>query len=299
MSDDYLLLKVAVPRQHAEMIESSMLDSGAVSCTYQDATDTPIHEPAPGTAPLWPEVIVSGIYAPGTDPESATSSLRSRISAVTDADITSEALPDTDWERVWMEDFKPVKVAAKLWVVPTFCTAPDPSSVNIALDPGLAFGSGTHPTTHLCLQWLAKLDLSGKTVVDYGCGSGILAVAAAMMGATRVFAYDIDEQAFQATIENAERNGVADKITICHSDKDIPLNIDIVVANILLAPLLELRPRFGELLTDQGKLGVSGVLSEQIATLAAAYATQFRHSETEIREQWAMYTAVVQGSLPT
>ena len=299
MSDDYLLLKVAVPRQHAEMIESSMLDSGAVSCTYQDATDTPIHEPAPGTAPLWPEVIVSGIYAPGTDPESASSSLRSRISAVTDADITSEALPDTDWERVWMEDFKPVKIASGLWVVPTFCTPPDPASINVALDPGLAFGSGTHPTTHLCLQWLAKLDLNNKTVVDYGCGSGILAVAASLMGAKTVYAYDIDEQAFQATVENAERNNVADNITICHSDKDIPLNIDIVVANILLAPLLELRPRFGELLTDQGKLGVSGVLSEQIATLASAYATQFRHSETEIREQWAMYTAVKQGSMPT
>ena len=198
MSGDYLLLKVAVPRQHAEMIESSMLDSGAVSCTYQDATDTPIHEPAPGTTPLWPEVVISGVYAQGTDADTAKSLLRSLISPVTDAGITAEVLPDTDWERAWMEDFKPVKVAAKLWVVPTFCTAPDPSSVNIALDPGLAFGSGTHPTTHLCLQWLAKLDLSGKTVVDYGCGSGILAVAAAMMGATKVFAYDIDEQAFQA-----------------------------------------------------------------------------------------------------
>ncbi len=299
MSDDYLLLKVAVPRQHVEVIESSMLDIGAVSCTYQDATDTPIHEPAPGTAPLWPEVVISGIYAQGTDPEKAITLLRSRISAVTDAEIISEVLPDADWERAWMEDFKPVKIAAGLWVVPTFCTAPDPSSINIALDPGLAFGSGTHPTTHLCLQWLAKMDLKDKTVIDYGCGSGILAVAAALMGAKRVYAYDIDAQAFQATMDNAERNNVADNITICHSDKDLPLNIDIVVANILLAPLLELRPRFGELLADAGNLGVSGVLSEQIATLAAAYATQFRHSETEIREQWAMYTAVKQGSMPT
>jgi len=299
MTDDYLVLKVAVPRQHAELIESAMLEIGAVSCTYQDATDTPIHEPAPGTAPLWPEVIVSGIFTQGTDADIAASLLRSRISTLTDSDITSEVLPDTDWERAWMEDFKPVKVTARLWVVPTFCTAPDPSSINIALDPGLAFGSGTHPTTHLCLQWLAKQDLKDRTVADYGCGSGILSVAAAMMGAKRVYAYDIDPQAFDATIANARRNRVADNITICHSDKEIPPNIDIVVANILLAPLLELRPRFRELLTDQGKLGVSGVLSEQIATLAAAYATQFRHSETEIREQWAMYTAVVQGSMST
>ena len=299
MSDDYLLLKVSVPREHAELVESSMLDSGAVSCTYQDATDTPIHEPAPGTAPLWPEVIISGIYAPGTDPQSASALLSTLINPVTDAAITSEILPDTDWERAWMEDFKPVKVAEKLWVVPTFCTAPDQSAINIALDPGLAFGSGTHPTTHLCLQWLAKLDLNNKTVVDYGCGSGILAVAAAMMGASRVYAYDIDEQAFQATIDNAARNNVADNITICHSDRDIPPNIDIVVANILLAPLLELGPRFRELLTDQGELGMSGVLSAQVATLAEAYATQFRHTETAIRDQWAMYTAVTQGSMLT
>jgi len=258
MTSDYLVLKVSVPRQHAEMVETAMLEIGAVSCTYQDATDTPIHEPAPGTAPLWPEVIISGIYAQGTDPDIVTSLLRSRISSVSDAEIVAEVLPDTDWERAWMEDFEPVKVAASLWVVPTFCTAPDPSSINIALDPGLAFGSGTHPTTHLCLQWLAKQDLNDKTVVDYGCGSGILAVAAAMMGAKRIYAYDIDPQAFDATVANAERNNVADNITICHSDKDIPQNIDIVVANILLAPLLELRPRFGELLNDQGKLGVSG-----------------------------------------
>lgn len=276
-----------------------MLDCGALSCTYQDATDNPIHEPAPGTAPLWPEVIVTGIYAQGSDEDIATHLLKSQLSAFTDADITIEKLQDTDWERAWMEDFKPVQVGEKLWVVPTFCDSPDDTAVNIALDPGLAFGSGTHPTTHLCLQWLSRLNLKGKRVVDYGCGSGILAVAAAMMGAKEVFAYDIDAQAFQATEENAARNGVADRITICHSDNDIPSNLDIVVANILLAPLLELQSRFAMLLIEEGNLGVSGVLSEQIATLTSAYATQFRHSETEIREQWAMYTAFKQGKLTT
>lgn len=304
MTADYLLLKMGVPRQQVEMVETAMLETGALSCTYQDAADTPIHEPAPGTVPLWPDVIVTGIYSQATDPDIATHLLRSHlqraeVSALTDAEITTEVLQDADWERAWMEDFKPVKIADQLWVVPTFCDPPDAAAVNIALDPGLAFGSGTHPTTHLCLQWLAKLSLDGKVIVDYGCGSGILAVAAAMMGAETVYAYDIDPQAFQATIENAARNNVADKITICHSDKDIPANVDIVVANILLAPLLSLQSRFNGLLTDDGQLGVSGVLSEQIATLAAAYATQFRHSETEIREQWAMYTAVKQGSMST
>lgn len=296
---DYLLLKVGIPRQHAEMVETAMLDSGALSCTYQDATDTPIHEPAPGTTPLWPDVIVTGIFAQDTDEDIATHLLKSQLSAFTNAEITAEKLQDADWERAWMDDFKPVQVGEKLWVVPTFCDAPDATAVNIALDPGLAFGSGTHPTTQLCLQWLSRVDLQGKRVVDYGCGSGILAVAAAMMGAEEVYAYDIDAQAFQATVENATRNGVADEVTICHSDEDIPANIDVLVANILLAPLLELQSRFSMLLKEEGKLGVSGVLSEQIEALASAYATQFRHSETEIREQWALYTAVNQGVLTT
>ena len=281
------------------MVETAMLDSGALSCTYQDATDTPIHEPAPGTTPLWPDVIVTGIYAQKTDVDIAKHLLKSQISTFTDSDVTAESLQDADWERAWMDDFKPVQVGRKLWVVPTFCDAPDAAAVNIALDPGLAFGSGTHPTTHLCLQWLSRLDLEDKLVVDYGCGSGILAVAAAMLGAKEIYAFDIDTQAFQATLDNAARNDVADRVTICHSVKDIPSNVDIVVANILLAPLLDLQSRFSMLLKDDGKLGVSGVLSDQIATLASAYATQFRHSETEIREQWAMYTAVKQGVMPT
>ncbi len=296
---DYLLLKVGIPRQHVEMVETAMLDSGALSCTYQDATDTPIHEPAPGTTPLWPDVIVTGIFAQDTDEDIATHLLKSQLSAFTNAEITAEKMQDADWERAWMDDFKPVQVGEKLWVVPTFCDAPDATAVNIALDPGLAFGSGTHPTTQLCLQWMSRVDLQGKRVLDYGCGSGILAVAAAMMGAEEVYAYDIDAQAFQATVENATRNGVADEVTICHSDEDIPANIDVLVANILLAPLLELQSRFSMLLKEEGKLGVSGVLSEQIEALASAYATQFRHSETEIREQWALYTAVNQGVLTT
>ncbi len=298
MNEPYLLLKVAVPRDKAEAVESAMLKSGALSCTFQDATDTPIHEPAPGTAPLWPDVIITGIYAPSSDADIAKHLLQSQIAGFTDAEITAGLLQDADWERAWMEDFKPVLVGSKLWVVPSFCEAPDPAAVNIALDPGLAFGSGTHPTTHLCLQWLARLDLQGKTIIDYGCGSGILAVAAAMLGAEQVYTYDIDAQALQATIDNASRNNVAETLIICHSDKELTAGVDIIVANILLAPLLELQPRFSQLLKPEGEIGLSGVLSEQAETLAAAYASQFRHSETEIREQWAMYTAVKQNIVP-
>jgi len=295
MNTDYLMLKLSIKRDQAELAEAALLDNGALSCTYQDATDTPIHEPAPGTAPLWPEVIVTGIFAQGSDSDIVTRLVTDQIRQFSDAQVTAESVPDTDWERAWMDEFKPVEITSALWIVPSFCEPPDSTAVNISIDPGLAFGSGTHPTTHLCLQWLAKQDLKNKLVIDYGCGSGILAIAAARLGAAKVFAFDIEAQALLATEENATRNGVAGKITICHSDKDLPQSVDIVVANILLSPLLELRSRFTDLLADGGKLGVSGVLSEQLPALAESYATELRHSESEQREQWALYTAVKHG----
>jgi len=248
---------------------------------------------------LWPEVTVTGIFAKGVDRDIISQLVTDQIRQFSDAQVTTETLPDTDWERAWMDEFKPVEVTKALWIVPTFCEAPDSTAINISIDPGLAFGSGTHPTTHLCLQWLAKQDLKNKRVIDYGCGSGILAIAAARLGAAMVYAFDIEAQALLATEENAERNGVVDKITICHSDKDLPIGVDVLVANILLAPLLSLRSRFTGLLADGGALGVSGVLSEQLPELAESYAAELRHCESEIREQWAMYTAVNQGFIST
>jgi len=297
MTEHYLLLKVHVVREELSRVEEVMLQCGATSCTYQDAEDSPIHEPIPGTAPMWPDVLVTGIFGRNTDRDHTIEWVSRELKGLQVGGIQSELLADREWERAWMDDFEPIQVASNLWVVPTFCEAPDSAAVNISMDPGVAFGSGTHPTTHLCLQWLARESLHNKAVVDYGCGSGILSVAAALLGAERVYAYDIDSQALEATVDNSVRNGVQDKVTICHSDKDIPSNVDIVVANILLAPLLELTRRFCELLKDQGKLSASGVLSEQIATLAAAYSADFRHEGTEIREDWGMYSAVKQRQL--
>lgn len=292
LSKNYLLLKAGVPRQLAEKVETVMLECGALSCTLQDAADNPIHEPAPGTAPLWPDVIVTGFFSGEADRDILTHLVASEIRHFTDAELSSELLEDKDWERAWMDDFKPVEVTPALWIVPTFCEPPDIAATNISIDPGLAFGSGTHPTTHLCLQWLAGEDLDGKTVIDYGCGSGILAIAAALLGAEQIFAFDIEPQALLATKDNASRNRVENKITICHSDSEIPANVDMVVANILFGPLMELRSRFHELLADAGKLCVSGVLSDQVGALDMAYSEQFRHAETGIREQWSRYTAV-------
>ncbi len=292
-----MLLTVTVDRDHAENVEDTLLGFGALSCTFEDATDTPIHEPDPGKTPLWNAVVITGMFAESADGELLAALLQNEIPVLNRHDIVLKDLQGRAWERVWMEDFKPIEINPNLWVVPTFCEPPNKHAVNISIDPGLAFGSGTHPTTLLCLQWLGKLDLSNRTVVDYGCGSGILAVAAAMLGAKRVYAYDIDPQALLATKENAQRNQVTDQIEVCAKETDLSIGADVIVANILLSPLLDLSARFSDLLTENGKLGMSGVLTEQVATLAGAYAARFQHSETEILNQWVLYSARKQVTL--
>jgi ribosomal protein L11 methyltransferase len=291
VSDDYLLITVSVAREHAQAVEDALLQFGALSCTFADAEDQPIHEPAPGTQPLWSLVEITGMFAADAEPELLCRLVHNAVPVIDLNQLRSKMLKGRQWERAWMDDYAPIEVSDKLWVVPSFCNPPDPKAVNISIDPGLAFGSGTHATTYLCLQWLSRQPLEGRSVIDYGCGSGILAIAATMLGASRVYAFDIDPQALHATEENAVRNGVGDRIDICRSDRDLPGGVDFIVANILLSPLLELTNRFSTLLTDDGKLGLSGVLAEQVGLLAGAYATRFQHEETEIRDQWALYSA--------
>jgi len=261
--DNYVLVRVQIDREVAPQVESAMLEFGALSCTFEDAGDKPIHEPAPGQVPLWEKVIVSGMFPQNHDASLLASLLQNEIPELKEIDIATENLQGQVWERAWMEHFEPQHVAGNLWVVPSFCDPPDADA--------------------------------GKTVIDYGCGSGILAIAAVLLGAREVFAYDIDQQALIATDDNATRNGVADRIQICSSDRDLDVPADVLVANILLAPLLELSGRFSELLKTDGALGVSGVLSEQAGTLAGAYASHFQHSATEMREQWILYSARKNG----
>lgn len=291
LNDDYLQVKISATKQQAESVEDALLGLGALSCTFEDATDTPIHEPAPGTTPLWNEVEITGLFTASSDGELLAGLLVREINGLSREDIALNALQGCDWERAWMDDFKPIQINDSVWVVPSFCVAPNENATNIMIDPGLAFGSGTHATTALCLKWLGRLQLTNKTVIDYGCGSGILSVAAAMLGARRVFAYDIDSQALLATRENAQRNNVTESIEICTHDRDLPGGVDVIVANILLKPLLDLPARFATLLADGGRVGMSGVLSEQVATLASAYAPIFVHCETELEEQWVLYSA--------
>ncbi len=297
MSDDYLLITASVARDQAEAVEDALLAFGALSCTFADAQDQPIHEPAPGTTPLWSQVEITGMFAADAQAELLCRLLQNEVATLDLSQIRTKMLKGRQWERAWMDDYEPIAINENLWIVPSFCTPPVADVVNIIIDPGLAFGSGTHATTFLCLQWLGRQPLQGKTVIDYGCGSGILAIAAAMLGASRVYAFDIDSQALHATAENAARNNVAGQIEICRSDKSLPADADFIVANILLSPLLELTGRFSDLLGDGGKIGMSGVLAEQVASLAGVYAQRFAHEETEIRDQWALYSAKRLGDL--
>ncbi len=207
-----------------------------------------------------------------------------------------EQIEDKDWEREWMDNFHPMRFGQRLWICPSWREIPDPDAVNVMLDPGLAFGTGTHPTTSLCLEWLDGLDLNGKTVIDFGCGSGILAIAALKLGAKEAIGIDIDPQAIQASRDNAERNGVSDRLTLYLSDKKPQtLSADVVVANILAGPLRELAPVIGALPQAGGLLGLSGVLATQAEGVADAYRDVFEIDEIAEKEEWCRITATKRG----
>jgi ribosomal protein L11 methyltransferase len=269
------------PEQLSELLSSA----GAVSVTFEDAADQAILEPLPGETHLWSHTQVSGLFAADADAALIVDTLRRAIGdPALQAAITP--LDDQDWERAWMDQFQPLRFGRRLWVCPHWHSPPQPEAVNIMLDPGLAFGTGTHPTTALCLEWLDAQELHDKTVIDYGCGSGILAIAAAKLGARRIWAVDYDPQALTATTNNALSNQVSEQISI-HAPETLPaVTADIVLANILSGPLLELAPRFAGLVRPGGNLVLSGVLSDQAAALLEKYRTWFNMEPTTTREEW-------------
>ena len=266
--------------------EDALFELGAVSVTLEDAADDPVLEPAPGETPLWPTVVVKAVFPPDADADVLAACL---AQALPDAPAPRfEALPDKAWEREWLKDFKPMRFGRRVWVCPGGLPAGAPDAIRIELDPGLAFGTGTHPTTALCLEWLDGRDLAGVTTVDYGCGSGILAIAAAKLGAASVLAMDIDPQALIATRENAERNGVA-ALTEVTADPELDASrADVLVANILAGPLVELAPRFAQAVRAGGQLALSGLLLEQADTVTSAYRPWFDIGIAASRDGWAL-----------
>ena len=258
--------------------------AGAVSVTLEDAGDEPRLEPAPGAMPLWPSVRVRALYEHGADMNAVRSVLRS-VPEVSQPRLREIA--ERDWLAAAREDIEPIETGA-LWVGPRWAVAP-PGRTVVRLEPGLAFGSGRHPTTRLCLERLAAAPPVGGDVVDYGCGSGILAVAAAALGARRVLAVDIDPQALEATAANARVNGVSDRISAVAADAaaiDAGAGASLVVANILAGPLIELAPVLGGMAGPGGGLALSGILEAQAAEVADAYRDAFDiHTQTS-RDGW-------------
>ncbi|MGU5713823.1 50S ribosomal protein L11 methyltransferase [Aeromonas taiwanensis] len=281
----WIQIRINATAKTADKVSNMLLGRGAQAVTFMDAKDVPVYEPMPGETPLWGETEVMGLFDAETDPAPTIAFFQQIFGE--DVGYKVEQLEDKDWVREWMDHFHPMQFGERLWICPSWRDVPDPEAVNVMLDPGLAFGTGTHPTTALCLQWLDGLDLAGKTVVDFGCGSGILGIAALKLGAARVIGIDIDPQAIQASRDNAERNGVADQIELyLPADQPQDVEADVVVANILAGPLRELAP----LIAGHGKAGslmaLSGVLESQAPELETIYGQWFEMDPTAVKEEW-------------
>ncbi|MBN3237890.1 50S ribosomal protein L11 methyltransferase [Pectobacterium versatile] len=287
----WIQLKINTSGKVAEQLGDVMMESGAVSVTFQDTHDTPVFEPLPGETRLWGDTDAIALYDAETDMNAVIAMLEQEPLLGAGFKHKIEQLEDKDWEREWMDNFHPMQFGKRLWICPSWRDIPDPTAVNVMLDPGLAFGTGTHPTTALCLQWLDGLDLEGKTIIDFGCGSGILAIAALKLGAARAIGIDIDPQAIQASRDNAQRNGVSERLEL-YLPKDQPadLSADVVVANILAGPLRELAPLISDLPRAGGYLGLSGVLATQAEGVAEAYADKFTLDPVAEREEWCRIT---------
>jgi len=279
-------ITVITDEKTAPEVADLFSDLGAVSVTYMDAEDEPVYEPAIGETKIWSNTEVIALYELDADIEDVSARVRRAFDAALLRDWRQELIEDQAWERAWMEYYHPMKFGDKLWVCPTGQEQEEPGTVCMLLDPGLAFGTGTHPTTALCLEWLAEHDLAGKTVIDYGCGSGILAVAAVLLGAKVAHAVDIDPQALTATLSNAEKNAVQDKIKVYLPEQLPAMQADIVLANILAKPLCELSARISELVVPGGALILSGILAEQTEQVADAYRALIELNAPMQQEDW-------------
>ena len=280
-------LRLTIPADLAEAVENDLLELGALSITLQDAQDEPILEAELGTMPLWSQTQLTALFEVDADTRKITALLQACYPDWS-GKIEAELLADQNWESAWLEYFKPLHFGHDLWIVPSGYTLPDPIATNLLLDPGLAFGTGTHPTTAMCLRWLAAHDLRGYRVIDYGCGSGILAIAALKLGASEAYAIDYDPQALTATRDNAERNSI-DLNHLHIGDATILPNdyrADVVLANILANPLIRLAPTLAEHATLPGQIVLSGILTEQQDDVLAAYAPYFTMRLAEQQEEW-------------
>jgi len=288
----WLELSITLAAAQQARVESALEDLGALSITLADAdADTPderaIFEPGVGETPLWRDVALQALFAADTDRAGLLAALGELAPDLVPERIAFRLIEDQDWTRAWLDQFQPMRFGRRLWIYPWNVDPPaDAAAIVVRLDPGLAFGTGTHPTTALCLEWLDAADLAGKTVIDYGCGSGVLAIAAVKLGAARVIGVDNDTQALVATRDNAERNGIADKVDLYTPEALPAIAADILVANILAGPLHDLAPHFARLLKPGAALALSGILRGQEVELLSRYEAWFDGLDAEARDDW-------------
>ncbi|MCW8881842.1 MAG: 50S ribosomal protein L11 methyltransferase [Sedimenticola sp.] len=280
-------------KEQAPLIELLFENLGALSTTLEDAEDEPLLEPKPGEAPIWKVTRITGLF----DGDINSDELRNQINHTLNSDVTPtlelEVLEDQEWERAWLDNFHAMSFGSRLWICPQGKQPDQEGAVVVELDPGLAFGTGTHPTTGLCLQWLDRTPLEGLELIDFGCGSGILAVAALKLGAQRVYATDHDPQAMQASEANAIKNRVSDRLQLCGSSEQLPPRpVDIVLANILAGTLVELEEHIASLTKTGGRVVLSGILSEQAERVSNCYTSHFDMAPPIQQEEWILLEGV-------
>ena len=287
----WLQFSLDVPGEQADAVSAVIDDAGALSVTILDAADEPLLEPLPGETPLWKSTRIVALFEPGTDPQSLQQSLRGLLEMPA-LQLQVEQLDDRDWSTTWRDTFGAMRFGRRLWVCPVGEDPAQTDAVVVHLDPGLAFGTGTHATTALCLQWLDAHPPAGLSVIDYGCGSGILAIAAYKLGAQSVVAVDIDPQALQATRENALRNQINARLSVMFPQDLDAGPVDVVLANILANPLIEHAAALAGLVKQGGYLVLTGILAEQADAVMTAYRQWFDFSAPVQREEWILLAGI-------
>lgn len=283
----WLEVSVRVSRDNADLVETLLQGQPVLALTLTDDADDPVLEPGVGETPLWPSVCVTALF----DGDTETAPLAQLLSLIPGIDrpqlVNFRQFDDQQWQRVWLDRFKPMQFGANLWIVPGEQAVPDGATDVLRLDPGLAFGTGTHATTRLCLEWMDAQDFAGKRVLDYGCGSGVLGIVAAIKGASEVVCVDNDPQALTATVDNAARNQASDQIRVTSpGDFDATQVFDVVLANILAGPLIDLAPLLMAVLGNNGDVVLSGILTDQSSEVMAAYQPYTGSIEQTVKDGW-------------
>ena len=282
-------LKFRVSSENALLVEEKLFSSGAAAVTFLDARNQPIFVEETDQTPLWEDICIVSLFSQDVNLDPVVHKLVHDQPAINSNDIDIHLISNQDWESKWMNDQKPQQFGNRLWIYPSWITPSKNSVTNMILDPGLAFGTGSHPTTSLCLNWLDNNLIPSQHIIDYGCGSGILAIAAALLGASKVYAVDNDPQAINATLSNMEKNRISNQLIQTLYPEALPqVKVDLLIANILANPLIQLSEIFSTLIKPSGKIVLSGILEEQVEKVFYHYKSYFELEEPQLNDGWAL-----------